>query len=392
MGRRVLWPTDSMTSHPLANVRFTMAALALILVAPFAVGCSSPNDDENNLASGRILPVRAGIARYVDSYEVDRTFVGRVESTRASDLSFELSGTLEEVAVEEGDAVDAGALLAKLDTDRLLARRTEVEAALDEAKARVGLAKTNHRRVQKARDLNAVSARSADEAEQTLAAQSAALRRIEAQLHSIDVELEKSTLRAPFAGRITNQFVDEGTVVAPGRAVVRLLDTEQLEARLGIAPTVSRTLNVGAQYELRINHQLIPCTLKAVLPERNRQTRTISAIFTIENPKLGVTNGDLAELVLKRNIEAEGTWLPLTALTEGRRGLWATYVLAEQVGDGLFTLESRQVDVLFQTTDKVFVRGALRDGERYVVSGLHRIVPDQIVMIAQPDVAPQERP
>ena len=78
-------------------------------------------------------------------------------------------------------------------------------------------------------------------------------------------------------------------------------------------------------------------------------------------------------------------WLPRRALTESSRGLWACYVAlapangAETVSGHV--IQRRELELLHQAGDRVFVRGTLSDGEVVVVGGLQRLVPGQRVSI-----------
>ena len=63
------------------------------------------------------------------------------------------------------------------------------------------------------------------------------------------------------------------------------------------------------------------------------------------------------------------------------RGLWAVYV-ADAADGETAVLERRELEVLHQEADRVFVRGTLADGERVVVGGRHRLVPGQRVRVA----------
>ena len=75
------------------------------------------------------------------------------------------------------------------------------------------------------------------------------------------------------------------------------------------------------------------------------------------------------------------------ALTQGLRGLWTCYVLTKPKADDdnanapkdAFVLEQRSVEILHQESDRVLVRGTIREGEKIVSSGIHRLVPGQMV-------------
>jgi hypothetical protein len=102
--------------------------------------------------------------------------------------------------------------------------------------------------------------------------------------------------------------------------------------------------------------------------------------------------GEQLELELDQWVGEPGVWLPLEALAEGARGLWSAYVVepAKDADDPQGTgslastrgrLVARPLEILYQTGDRVFVRGPLAPGERLVAAGLHRVVPGQLVRV-----------
>ena len=93
-------------------------------------------------------------------------------------------------------------------------------------------------------------------------------------------------------------------------------------------------------------------------------------------------------------MEEPGAWLPLTALTEGSRGLWSAYAVEAAPGDARAAqgreiggdtaggrLAVQPLEVLYQDGDRVYVRGPLAAGEILVAAGLHRVVPGQLVRV-----------
>ena len=119
-------------------------------------------------------------------------------------------------------------------------------------------------------------------------------------------------------------------------------------------------------------------------------------ILSIQNAD--VLPGDLARLSLEQRVEEPGFWLPIAALAEGSRGLWTAYVVMP-LEDGVNAtsgathyLQPRPVEILYEATERVFVRGALSDGDMFVTGGLTRVVPNQQVRLAEGDaVASLER-
>ena len=136
----------------------------------------------------------------------------------------------------------------------------------------------------------------------------------------------------------------------------------------------------GQQHALLVRGRRVPATVRSVLPVRDRRTRSVDVLLTLHAPLNGIRQGDLARLEITRRLDQPGFWLPLTALTESSRGLWAVYVTVGLTGDKS-VLERRELEVLHQEADRVFVRGTLGDNESVVVGGLHRLVPGQRVRI-----------
>jgi multidrug efflux pump subunit AcrA (membrane-fusion protein) len=307
----------------------------------------------------RRLAVSAAPVERQRVYERTQRFVGRVEFAQASALGFELGGRVLRVLVDEGDTVRAGSVLAELDTARLRARRAELVAERDEARALVALAALRDARARHLLDEDVIAPQRADDARLEAAARAAALARVEARIESVDVDLRRSVLRAPYAGEVAARNVDAGVVVEAGQPVVRI---------------------DGVLREGRVI---------AVLPERRVETRTVPVRVAASDTGATLREGDLAELVWRGTVEADGFWLPRAALTEGVRGLWAAYVAVPAVGEdgAAHRLERRPVETLHETGERVFVRGALEAGENVVLAGVHRLVPGQLVQLSPASVS-----
>ena len=359
---------------------------ALLLAGSAVLAIRGGARDPASAEAPRELAVTAIPVEAESGYRRAERFVGRVEFAQASDLSFELSGQLARVLVDEGDTVEVGSVLAELDTARLRARRAELVASRTEAQARLDLTRLRDRRARQLLAEDVIAPQRADDARLEAAASDAALARVSAQIDTIDVDLAKATLRAPFAGEVAVRHVDAGVVVEPGRPVVRLLETAHAEARIGVARDVAAALTEGEPVELRVQDARVTGRVLAVLPVRHRETRTVAVRIALDATDAPLRDGDLAELTWSKPVEAAGFWLPRAALTEGSRGLWAAYVAVpgSESEHADHRLDRRPIEALYQTGERVYVRGALRAGETVVQDGVHRLVPGQLVRLAPP--------
>ena len=378
-----------------------------------------------------VLAVETLTVAAVSSYEVASAYTGEIAALRSSDLGFTRSGELVQVLVAEGDRVSSGQTLAVLDTQSLLTQRRQLEAQLAQAQAQllelqrgarqeaIAVAQAQVRDVENQLALQrqqqerreflyqrgAISKEQLDEfsfgaealaarrdsAQSSLeellngtrpeqvAAQQAVVQQLEASIASLDVDLSKSTLRAPFDGVVALRQVDEGVVVGAGQSVVRLVESEAPEARIGMPTSAASRLRAGEAVTVNAAGERFAATVKAVLPEVNPDTRTQSVVFQLEAGVLSrVSPGQTVRVELSETVPTSGLWLPIEALTQDIRGLWSVYGVVPAEAGG-YQVQPQAVEILHQETDRVLVQGALQGGDRIVASGVHRLVPGQPV-------------
>ncbi len=357
------------------------AALIGLIALGVALRGAASRAEEPTGAATPALPVELLEIRENAEYAVLRTHAGRVVTRRESALGFERSGLLVEVTHDQGDRVEAGALLARLDTRALRARRRELEAQREGIASELALARATAGRRSELYETGVVSPQNLDESVYARASLESRLLAAAASIEHLDVQLELSELRAPFAGVIAERYADEGTVLQPGAPLLRLLEDGALEVHVGMPQGVASGLEPASRHRIEVGGEEADAVLHTLLPTVDPETRTVTVVFRLESVPAAARHGALARVTLESRVERSGFWLPLTALAEGHRGLWTTYVAAS--GPNGLTAERRQVEVIHTEADRAFVRGTLFDGDRVVASGAHRIVPGVRVRAAR---------
>ena len=346
-------------------------------------GCAESNSAPATERSALLVSVET--VEPASEYRLALDFIGRVEPTRESQVGFELAGELMAVAVDEGDIVSAGETLARLDTARLEARLAEAVAAVDEARSARDFARRTYERNRDAAQGGGISEQAVDLSLDASNAANARLVAAEARVNSVEVDIAKSTLVAPYDAVVTSRRYDEGNVVQAGSPIVHLQERALPEVRVGVSGDLAATIAAGDEFPMTIGGRELTATVRAVLPVRDPSTRTVDVILEL-TVEAGIYPGDLARLRLERTVAENGFWLPVTALTEGSRGLWTVNVVESidyvPANGATHTVAARSVEVLHKDDARVFVRGALSEGDRYVTSGMQRIVPNQEVRVA----------
>ncbi len=365
-------------------IRHLQVRLAIaVCLSLCAAGCAEPESTSDATPPAALSVAVVGL-QHATQYQRQQLLTGRVEANRLSDVGFELPGQLASVAVDEGDNVTAGQVLAALGTERLAARRAEAAAQLAQADTQVRLAKSTFDRIEEALSFRGVSQQEFDEAQNALASFRAAANAARSRLDSIDVDVSKSELVAPFDAVVTARHVDEGQVLPSGQPVLSLQERGRLTARIGVAGPALDFLTPGSTQTLHIQGSTLDATIRQRLAQRDQIARTVDVLFDLITTDHSIRAGDLARLTVTETIDARGAWLPLDALAEGSRGLWTVYVAVPQARQALgatHRLQPRPINIIYQDGDKAYVNGALDDGDQVVVSGLHRIVPGQFVRL-----------
>ena len=374
-------------SQPKSLLQRTANAFGVLLTTGLAIGAivigvttlHGIAANQSAPKANPLITVATQPISWSDHYVVKRGFVGRLEPSRETAVAFERSGLVLQIRFEEGDQVKAGDIIARLDKSKLQANRRELEARRDELVARRELAKLTMSRQNKLKTRGWSPEQRFDEARFNVAELNAGIARVDASIAALDIDIAKSDLKAPFDGTVASRNVDEGTVVAAGTQLLTIVEAGDKLARIGVSPEAAQALTLAKSYPLSANGQQLTGKLKALRPDLEAGSRTVTALFSIKSGSK-IPLREVIVLQLPRKIDARGTWLPITALVEGRKGLW-TVMLTKQNG-GTRTIVRETVEVLHVADNQAYVRGAFKDGDRVVTTGTNRITPGQRVAAA----------
>ncbi len=177
-----------------------------------------------------VTAAAAGAYYYLRQPEAPRTYQGWVEAQLIF-VSPDEAGRVETLSVREGDPVETGASLFKLDDDLQRAATAEAEAALANARITYDRAKELLKR-------NVGSQKTADDAE-------SALRTAEAKLNSANTKLERRKVNAPVTGTIQEVYFRQGEMVAAGRPIVSMLPPGNVRVRFFVPQATLPTISIG---------------------------------------------------------------------------------------------------------------------------------------------------
>ena len=238
---------------------------------------------------------------------------GYVTARRQATVSAQITGTLRDVLIEEGEHVQAGQVLARLDDSALQANVAQARAQLASAQAQAVQIQAQlaqaQRDAQRNQDLinRQLVSRQALEASQTqqatLAAQLQAQQKqvgvAEAALHGAQVQLSYCTVRAPFAGVIVAKAAQAGEIISPISAgggftrtgVGTIVDMDSLEIEVDVNEAYINRVQPMQPAQALLDAYPdwnIPAHVVAIIPtaDRNKATVKVRVALDQKDPRI----------------------------------------------------------------------------------------------------------
>ncbi len=377
---------------PPAGILFRLSTFFdTTIVAAVAVGLvvGAHTYLENRAAAVQIeqvatpLPVRTHSLQIVESYRVPRHFVGQVEAAQTTRIAFELAGRVDEIMVDEASVVKKGDVLARLDT-RIVENRRETQIAARKAlEARAEKSRLTNDRRKTLNEKGFMANQLLDEARLDHAELQALIVQLDSSIAGIDIEIDKSVIRAPFDGRIGDRFVDIGATVSAGQPIVTIMQSIAPEMRVGLSDEMAADLNVGDTVTARIGAARYEASLTQLRADIDPRTRTRTAIFslTLASDEAAPLYGQTGTVILWQTIRQQGAWVPVTALRDGTRGLWTVLSVQPGEDEGQGVVAAEAVEVLYADQERAFVRGTFARDAVIIEAGPHRVTAGQTVIL-----------
>lgn len=313
------------------------------------------------------------------NWPLELTANGAIAAWQEAVVGAELSGLrLDAVLVNVGDRVRKGQLLASLASEAVRADIQNAQASLQEAQALAAEAKSN---ADRARNLRAADAISAQEAQRSLTSEQTALARVEsakAQLAAQELRGRQTRVVAPDDGVISARSATVGAVVQPGVELFRLIRQSRLEWRAELPSTDLGRVQPGMKaVATPPGGQPVEGRVRMVAPTVDGGTR--NGLVYVDLPASATQAGARAGMFASGKLavgQAGGLTVPQTA------------VLLRDGFSYVFVLEGRQADQA--SVRQVKVKVGRRQGERIeVIEGLKdgvQVVAAGVAFLADGDV------
>jgi membrane fusion protein (multidrug efflux system) len=320
------------------------------------------------------MPVEAAAAR--SDTVVDAILAtGQIEALQSVELRPDVEGRLVQILVREGSLVARGTPLFKIDDAELKAQVAQITAERD--LARQSLNRT--------RELLGQKASSQAELERA----EATMRSNEAQLELLKVRLDRTLVRAPFAGVVGQRFVSLGDYVTRETRLAAIQTVSPQRAAFQVPERYAEQLKVGQQVSFRVASlpgRTFNGKVDFVDPVVQLPGRTITIKAQVPNPRRELQSGMFIEARLATAVRPNAVVIPEDAVLplQGSNFVWV-------VTEGKAT--RRQVELGVRTPGFVEIKKGVENTEQVVVGGQERLAegaPVQATLVDRRPVGAQE--
>ncbi len=348
--------------NPLSSLRSLAAVLVLGLAAACGKGeAGAPGGGAAAGGGPPPMPVDVAVARadrVVDAIPA----TGQVEALQSIDVRPEVEGRIVEILVREGQEVAKGTPLFKVDDAELKAQVARAEAERDLAR----------QALTRAKDLvqqNASSTADLERAEATA-------RGTQASADLLQIQLERTVVRAPFGGMVGRRLVSLGDYVTSSTHLTPLHTVNPQRVAFNEPERYAERLQRGQKVSFHVaalSGRIFEGTVDFVDPSVQLPGRTILIKALVPNPKRALQPGMFVELELATEIRAGAVVIPEDAIVSLRN---ATFVWVVKEGKA----ERRDVQLGVRTSGFVEIRQGVAAEEQVVVGGQERLGPGAPVM------------
>lgn len=329
--------------------------LLVVLIGGMIVYRITTNKEENgkgNDKGGKKPPMMVN-AIVVEGKEFSNTISlsGSIEANEQIEIRSEVSGIVENISFTEGSQVSKGQVLLKVND-------IELRAQLAQSKTRESLASENERRAKLLLQKEAISQEEYDIA-------SADFRTAKSQTQLIQAQIGKTSIRAPFSGKVGLRNISPGTYVTPATLIAKLVNTNPLKITFSIPEKYASEITKNAEITFTVPNisEKFKAKIYAMEPEIETTTRTLKIRALTANSNGKLLPGTFANIELPlRNIK-DAIIIPtetIVPIQDGKKVYIANNGKAKEI----------KVETLTRTDKDIVITSGLKIGDTLITTGV----------------------
>ena len=345
---------------------FVVVVFAAMAVA-VTVRTLSEGGEENAGWGGRQTPVAVQTVEPREFADVVEA-LGTANANESVTITAKVSDIISRIEFDSGEQVEAGDLIVELAAAEEVAGLSEARATLREARREVA-------RIDDLTERGVAPQSRMDEA-------NAALERAQARVEAIEARVADRVIRAPFTGVLGLREVSPGELVRPGDVIARLDDTSTIKLDFTLPERFLSVIEPGIRVQARaaaFDEEVFDGEIAQIDSRVDPATRAVTVRALVDNADGRLRPGMLMTVQVRRDVRTAPA-VPEAAVSRLRERTFV-YVVAE--GENGLVAEQRDVTLGQRDGGQFEVLAGVRNGERVVAEGVHRVRPGAPVRISE---------
>ncbi len=269
------------------------------------------------------------------------------------DLMAPIAGQVLEIYFNEGEKINQGEPVIRLDDRNWKAQLTGVKAALEVVQ----------KDYQRKKELLSIEGSSQEEVDNLFSK----VETLKSQLQQLQINIDLANISAPFTGQLGMRNFSKGAFLKQGDIITTLAEVNPLKVDFTIAPIHKNSITVGKKIFVLVEKDTFEAKIYAVSPLINSQTRTINVRALLQqSPKKIIMPGMFAEVLVATNFIEEAILIPTQAVIPSIND--QTVYLCKN-GKAV----KKVIQMGNRTADKVHVIEGVAVGDTVVTTGLLQI-------------------
>jgi len=304
----------------------------------------------------------SGIVIKPQTFDNNLSLSGSVEANEQVEIRSEVSGIVESINFKEGSNVSKGQLLFKVND-------AELRAQLSQTSTKEKLAGENERRANLLLQKEAISQEEYDISRAEYAS-------AKAQSQLIKAQIAKTSVRAPFSGKIGLRSISQGTYITPTVLVAKLVNIEKVKISFSIPEKYAAQVKMGAIIEINVSGSTKKYTAKvyAIEPEVEITTRTLKIRAIADNIDGKLFPGTFADVKLPLSTIKDAIVVPTEAIVpvqDGKKVFISNMGKAKEI----------MVEATTRTDASILILSGLKAGDTLITSGVMSLKNDTPVKV-----------
>jgi len=303
-----------------------------------------------------------GIVVKTENFDNNLSLSGSIEANEQVEIRSEVSGIVEGIYFNEGANVTKGQLLFKVND-------LELRAQLGQANTKENLAFENERRAKLLLGKEAISQEEYDIAR-------ADLKLAQAQNQLIKAQIAKTSVRAPFSGKIGLRSISPGTYITPSLLVAKLVNVGKLKITFSIPEKYANEVKMNSKISFTVSgsSEKYEAKIYAIEPEVQISTRTLQIRAIAENKTGKLLPGTFANVELPLDVIKDAIVVPTEAIIPVQNG---KKVFISNMGKA----KEVMVETATRTDASIIVLSGLKAGDTLIISGVMSLKEDAPVKV-----------